>query len=425
MGVDLVIRGRQVPKGIVRVSGAKNSATRLLAAALVAQEPVHLWNFPTELVDVKRKAEFISELGASVQLDSGSESCEIRVPDLFPERVKCRSLPVRTTYLLAAGQLARKGIAYVPYPGGCRIGERGYDLHLMIWERLGCSITESENHIEIRGHLTAGEIEFPFFTVGGTENALISASVAKGTTVIRNAYISPEVRDLIGFLGDLGAHIEVHGNSLVVVRGAGGLLRGASYDVMPDRIEALTWIIYGVLAEGEMIVENVPLEVLDVPLLHLRHAGIDFFQNSRSVYIHPRCVGSAGIQPFEVSCGTYPGVISDMQPFFVLLGLFANGISRIHDYRYPSRTTYAGELQRLAPEALTIKHGEIITRGPAELRGAQVTSTDLRGSMVLVLAALLAEGESTVRDAEMALRGYNKLVEKFSGLGIALGMSGE
>lgn len=248
--VDLFIRGGQVPRGTVRVSGAKNSATRLLAASLLADEPVRLRNFPTELVDVRRKAEFMSALGAEVGLDPVNDGCEIRVVDLAPERVRDRTLSVRTTYLLAAGQLIRTGKAYVPYPGGCKIGERGYDLHVLVWERLGCQVRETENHIEVRGKLVGGQIEFPLFTVGGTENALISASVAEGTTVIKNAYISPEVEDLIAFLRHLGANIEVYGSSLVVVHGAGGLLRGASFKVMPDRIEALTWITYGVMSGG-------------------------------------------------------------------------------------------------------------------------------------------------------------------------------
>lgn len=416
--VDLVIRGGQMPRGTVRVSGAKNSATRLLAAALVADEPVRLRNFPTELVDVRRKVEFMQVLGAEIELDPVNDFGEIRVVDVKPERVRDRTLSVRTTYLLAAGQLVRTGKAYVPYPGGCKIGERGYDLHVLVWEKLGCQVRETEKHIEVTGQLVGGEVEFPFFTVGGTENALISASVAKGTTIIRNAYISPEVEDLIAFLRHLGASIEVHGNSLVVVHGADGLLRGASFDVMPDRIEALTWIIYGVLSGGEIVIEDVPFEYMEVPFLHLRHAGVDVFRNSRSVYVGPKCVSSAGIQPFEVSCGTYPGVISDMQPFYVLLGLFANGISRVHDYRYPSRTAYARELALMAPGALEIRTGEIVIRGPAAIQGAEVQSTDLRGSMALVLAALLAEGDSIVRNADMALRGYNKLIEKLAGLGV-------
>src|SRR5690554_659145 len=175
-----------MPRGTVRVSGAKNSATRLLAAALVADEPVRLRNFPTELVDVRRKVEFMQVLGAGIELDPVNDFGEIRVVDVKPERVRDRTLSVRTTYLLAAGQLVRTGKAYVPYPGGCKIGERGYDLHVLVWEKLGCQVRETEKHIEVTGQLVGGEVEFPFFTVGGTENALISASVAKGTTIIRN-----------------------------------------------------------------------------------------------------------------------------------------------------------------------------------------------------------------------------------------------
>src|SRR5690606_2057640 len=161
-----------------------------------------------------------------------------------------------TTYLLAAGQLLHCGEAKIPYPGGCKIGARGYDLHIMVWKNLGCDVIEKNDHISIKGSLQGGSIDFPISTDGGTENALICASIATGTTEIRNAYITPEVVDLISMLRQRGASIESDGNSLIRVSGASGALKGASHSEISDRIGALTWIIFGIIRGGEILVEN-------------------------------------------------------------------------------------------------------------------------------------------------------------------------
>ena len=418
-GMNMEVIGEQIPNGIVKVSGAKNSATRLMAAALLTEERIHLDNFPTELVDAKVKATFLQDVGVSIAADSQKETIEIQATEIRKDKLSQYNYPIRTTYLLAAGQLLRNGMARIPYPGGCKIGNRKYDLHVMVWEKMGCKVEELEDHILIscKGLLGA-EVSFPFPTIGGTENALLCCSIAKGTSVIRNAYISPEVDDLIQLLLLMGADIEVYGNSQIRVKGVDSL-RGTSYRVMPDRIEALTWIIYAVLSRGTVLVEDVPFDTMEVPLIHLQEAGIDLFRNSRSVYISPRCLENFVIQPFEVACGTHPGVISDMQPFYVLLGLRADGRSRIIDYRYPERTAYLAELEKMCPGCLEWSvAGNIITKGPAELKGSTVNSTDLRGSMAVVLAGLLARGHTTITNVNMAFRGYNKLAEKLSNLGI-------
>ncbi|MHC4165673.1 MAG: UDP-N-acetylglucosamine 1-carboxyvinyltransferase, partial [Planctomycetota bacterium] len=339
------------------------------------------------------------DIGVFVDADSRKETIEIQATEIRKDELSQYNYPMRSTYLLAAGQLLRNGTAHIPYPGGCKIANRKY-------------ISISCNG------LRGAEISFPFPTVGGTENALLCCSIAKGTSVIRNAYISPEVNDLIQMLVMMGADIEVYGNSQIRVKGVDSL-RGTSYRVMPDRIEALTWIIYAVLSKGTVIVEDVPFSTMEVPLIHLQEAGIDLFRNSRSVHISPKCLENFVIQPFEVACGTHPGVISDMQPFYVLLGLGADGRSRIIDYRYPERTAYLSELEKMCPGCLEWSAaGNINTKGPAELKASTVNSTDLRGSMAVVLAALLARGHTTITNVNMAFRGYNKLAEKLSKLGI-------
>lgn len=424
----MTVAGPQTPSGVVRVSGAKNAGTRLMAAAMLTTEKVTLLNFPTELVDARHKARFIADIGGEIILDDNLDQAEIKCGNISAASLTDFNYPIRTTYLLAAGQLHRSGVAFIPYPGGCNLGARKYDLHLMVWEALGCEVLLKENHIEIRcapGGLRGSEIVFPITTVGGTENAVLCAAVAKGTTRIRNAYITPEITNLIELMELMGARIHVHGVSEIVVEGVDSL-RGATCRVMADRIEALTWIIYAALSGGDILIEDVPFESLDIPLIHLQAAGIDIFRNKSAAYVSPKCFLHGSIQPFEVACGTHPGVISDMQPFYTLLAMKGAGRSLIVDYRYPERVGYLNELQKFAPGSLSWEAGlsaVIRVDGTRNFQAANANSTDLRGSMAVVLAALLAEGESRIDNVGMALRGYNNLAKKLAGLGVVANFS--
>lgn len=415
------IEGGQIPHGIVRVSGAKNSATRLLSAALISDEKIKLYNFPINLVDVQYKIDFISKSGGFISVNNEEESIEIDSNSLMNSKLGDYNYPIRTTYLLVAGLLKKTGIARIPYPGGCKIGHRGYDLHVMVWKNLGAIVFETEDYIEVTAPngLKASEINFPISTTGGTENALITASTIDGVTTITNAYITPEVENLIDFLRSMGSQIDVFGNSLIKVHGK-KYLRGSIFKVMPDRIEALTWLVYGAVSGGTITIKDVPFGAMQIPLIHLKNAGIDFYQNESNIYIAPECLKNGSVQPFELSCGTYPGVISDMQPFFTILGLHAKGISRIYDYRYPERTQYCGELEKIYNNSIQFETGKITTFGDVKPHGAIVNSTDLRGSMALILGALLAEGKSEIKNAEMALRGYNDLIKKLEQLGVKI-----
>lgn len=421
--ITAIVPGGQVPRGAVRVSGAKNSATRLLAAALICDDPIVLENFPTELVDAQYKRDFIQACGGIVDFDAEQDRATIDASGLHDTELTDYNFPIRTTYLLVPGLIKRSGRARIPYPGGCKIGHRGYDLHLMVWREMGATVVERDGYIEVvaEGGFQPCEISFPISTIGGTENALISASTVEGQTTIRNAYISPEVDDLIQFLRKVGAKIEVLGNSHIRVTGTRHLI-GAIHRVLPDRIEALTWIIYAALARGTVVIEDVPFEAMEIPLLHLRDAGIDYYRNSTNIVIDPACIRHGAIQPFEVATGTHPGIISDMQPFFVLLGLHADGISRIFDYRYPDRITYCHELSKFYRDMIQCHPGQITLKGSTHIRptGAVATSTDLRGSMALLLAALLSGEHSHVHRADMAMRGYNKLLAKLAAMGITV-----
>jgi UDP-N-acetylglucosamine 1-carboxyvinyltransferase len=258
---------------------------------------------------------------------------------------------------------------------------------------------------------------FPISTVGGTENALLCAAITTGKTSIENAYVTPEIENLIQLLREMGAKIELAGSSHIFVEGVDGL-SGATVTTIPDRIEALTWMVYAVLSGGKVTIRNVPFDLMEVPLLHLKHAGVDFYRNQNHVHISPECLTLGTIEPFEVACGTYPGVISDMQPLFVMLGLGAKGRSRVFDYRYPDRTNYLNELEKFAPKAIKWKSGEIVLDGPCEFLPASAKATDLRGTMASLMAALIAGDGAEVEGVEMALRGYSRFQEKLIGIGI-------
>jgi UDP-N-acetylglucosamine 1-carboxyvinyltransferase len=419
--ITLTTNNRICPNGEVRVSGAKNSATPLLAAALISDDKVKLLNFPTKLVDAQYKIKFIKECNGEVVVNDEEDYIIIDSKNLGFKELIDYYYPIRTTYLLVAGLLKRSGIARIPYPGGCNIGNRGYDLHMMVWEKLGAIVEEKENYIEVRmqnNKLHPAEIDFPISTIGGTENALITASIIEGTTKIRNAYISPEVEDLIEFLKAIGVEIKVIGRSYIEVSGK-KTLRGDIYTVMPDRIEALTWLVYGALSGGSITIRDVPFHSMEIPLIHIEKMGIDYYQNSNNIYISPDSMVNGAIQPFEVASGTHPGIISDMQPFYTLLGLHANGTSRIFDYRYPERLKYCAELNKFYGNRIEWESGKITIHGNNNKPvNAIADSTDLRGSMAVIIAALLAEGESKIFNAELALRGYNDLPNKLAKLGI-------
>lgn len=419
----MVIENKGVtPKGKITISGAKNSATRLLAASTLTNEKMELKNFPTELVDAREKARFLKSCGVDCNFQRKSDTVTI-----FTNKYEAREdndfdIPIRTTYLLAAGQLKRHKKALIPYPGGCKIGERKYDLHIMVWERLGCRVIEKENHIEIvrpdQG-MQGAIIDFPISTVGGTENAILCALVAKGQTIVKNAYVTPEILDMINMLKQMGASIELKGNSYLKIDSCNDL-RGVNYSVMPDRIEAITWIVYAAITGAELLIKNVPLKDLEIPLIHLKEAGVDLYFGNQSVYLSKDSISKFGIQPFELACGTHPGIISDMQPFYVLLALKANGRSKVFDYRYPNRVAYLDELNKFCNNAISYSHGEITINGPVEFTPAKATGKDLRGSMAVIMAALFAKGKSEISNSQMALRGYNKLVDKLALLGIEI-----
>ena len=416
----LIIDGPQTLRGAVTISGAKNSAICLIAASMLTDEEVQICNFPSTLEDMKNKLHILRELGVSVDLHPG----EVRIQaEKIGNILESYDTTIRTTYLLAAGQLRHNGVARIPYPGGCPIGERKYDLHEKIWELMGCEVTEEESFIKLESSgLNGAEIRFPFHTIGGTENALLCGVMAHGKTSIFNAYISPEVYDLIIMLQKMGAKIQIKGNTCIEIEGVKHL-NGTSHTVTPDRIEAVSWIIAAAVTKGELIIHDVPFSHIEIPMIHLRDIGLNFYTGSGALYINHSDHYKHYINPFVVACGVYPGVITDMQPFFTVLAAQADGNSRIIDYRYPKRFAYVEELKKMGGK-ITVEEGEVRIEGPQTFTGAEISATDIRGGAALMVAALAAEGKTTIGGLRTIMRGYDNLPDKLEQMGIRFEISG-
>jgi UDP-N-acetylglucosamine 1-carboxyvinyltransferase len=417
----LIIDGPRIASGTIRISGAKNSAICLIAAALLTDEEVHITNFPSTLEDIKNKLRLMEQLGVAY--------------DLLPDEVVISAgtiantlcdynSAIRTTYLLAAGQLHRNGVARIPYPGGCPIGDRKYDLHLKLWEMMGCRVSEEESYIQLEcDRLVGCDIHFPLPTIGGTENALLCGAVAEGTTHIRNSYISPEVLDLVQMLTSMGARISVEGTTFIEIEGV-RRLSATSHRVIPDRLEAVSWIITAAVTGGTIKLLDVPFEFIEVPLIHLRYIGVDFRREGDVLHVNADGGRRRRLDPFVISCGVYPGVVTDVQPFFTVLATQADGHSRIVDYRYPRRFAYIEELRKMGGEFVS-EVGQVMVEGPVALKGSDVVATDIRGGAALLVAALIAKGRTVIGNPRTILRGYDNLLNKITALGIPFETSGD
>ncbi|WP_209399704.1 UDP-N-acetylglucosamine 1-carboxyvinyltransferase [Pseudozobellia sp. WGM2] len=399
--------------GSVKVSGAKNSSLRLLAASLLTKGSIELKNFPNGLLDVQVHLNMLEVLGKKCKAIEDEITIEEKNSTITTLEWSGRS--IRNTLLILGALTARHGYGRVPLPGGCKLGERKYDLHVMLLENLGARVWEEGDYLcaEAKMGLVAKDIHLPMRSTGATENSIICASLAKGTTTIWNPHIRPEIIDLIDMLTKMGAKIEVFGQKCIVVEGVSEL-SGVKHTVIPDNIEALTWAIGAVITQGEVEIENFPFEHLEVPLVYLRESGMKFYRGGTSLIVKG---GEA--YPIEISTGPYPGINSDMQPLFAIYGAMSNGVSKIVDLRFPGRYGYAEELAKMGME-YKVDGDMLVIKGGNRLNGARVKALDLRAGIALLLAGLTAEGETIIESSWQIGRGYENLEEKLSGLGITI-----
>ncbi len=407
----LVSRARL--SGTVSLAGAKNSALRLLAASLLTPEPVVLNNYPSALLDAQVHVDMLTALGKSAELLS-DDQIRIFETGSMVSRLKWEGRSIRNTLLILGALTARFGAGSVPLPGGCKLGERKYDLHVMLLERMGARVWEDGDYLCAEapaGGLVGADIHLPIRSTGATENAILAGSLARGTTRIWNPHIRPEILDLIALLRRMGAKIRVFGQEHIEIVGSEGL-HGAEHRVIADNMEAITWLAAAVITGGDIEIRDFPYEDLEVVLAHLRSAGARLYRSEDSLIIR-----GGDCYPIEISTGPHPGINSDVQPILAAWAAKARGESRIVDLRFPGRYGYAEEMARMglsyeiAGDMLKI-HGK-----GGGLRGAEVRALDLRAGAALTLCGLAADGETTITDAWQISRGYVDFAAKLNSLG--------
>ncbi len=408
-----IVLSKTTLNGKVKVSGAKNSVLRLMAASILTEETVFIDNYPATLLDAQVHKDMLEVLGKSCIVQSSSIEISQRVS--IENKLNWEGRSIRNTLLILGALTAKTGNGAVPLPGGCSIGSkegRAFDLHIMLLEKLGAKVWEKDGFLYAAAPngLVGAEIHLPIRSTGATENSIISASLAKGTTTIWNPHLRPEILDLIDMLNKMGAKINSFGQERIEVEGVASL-HGTTHKVIPDNVEALTWLVGAAVTNGEVEIEDFPFEHLEIPLAFLTESGARLFR-----YENNLIVKGSKCYPLELSTGPYPGVNSDMQPILAVFASKSLGQSKFVDLRFPGRYGYASELNKMGLNS-KVKDNLLIINGGSKLTGTNVKALDLRAGIALALAALTAEGETVIKDAWQITRGYDRFFEKMKSLG--------
>jgi UDP-N-acetylglucosamine 1-carboxyvinyltransferase len=415
----ILIRGGNALNGSIPISGAKNSALTLMPCALLTDEPLTLRNLP-RLADVDSFGHLLNQLGCSTMIEGARPEDFGRVMTMRAGRVTATVAPydivrkMRASILVLGPLLARAGEAKVSLPGGCAIGNRPIDLHLKVLEALGAEMDTSGGYVTARakdGRLPGGTMTFPVVSVGATENALMAASRAKGTCVLENAAREPEIVDLCNLLIAMGVQIDGVGTETLTIQGA-DRLRGATYSVMPDRIEAGSYACAVGITGGSVDLIGANASDMQATLVALREAGLTVEVHARGVKVS----GDGKPGPLTLSTAPFPGFATDMQAQFMAMLTKANGASVLTETIFENRYMHVPELARMGAD-IQVKGRTAVVRGTDRLAGAPVMATDLRASMSLIIAGLAAEGETQVNRVYHLDRGYERLEEKLSAVG--------
>lgn len=408
----LIIKGGTPLHGSIRISSAKNAVLPIIVAALLPENPATITDVP-ELADVTTICSVLDSLGVKIERrgrDMVFDASDIRNTEASYELMS----RMRASFLIMGPLLAKKGHAKIALPGGCMIGSRPIDLHLKAFEAMGAEIEICNGYVEARAPkgLHGAEIYLDFPSVGATENVLMAAALTEGRTVIENAAEEPEIVDLVTFLSGMGANIKGAGTNVIRVEGV-KKLTGITHTVIPDRIEAGTFMIAAAMAGGNVLVENVLADHLKPLLAKLGEAGVDVVKEDID---RVRIISSGKICSTDIKTLPYPGFPTDLQAQFMALMTVGNGVSRITETVFENRFMHAGELQRMGA-SIQIEGRTAVVTGVPFLRGAFVRATDLRAGAALTLAGLAAHGTTEVGELQYIDRGYDHLVEKLQGLG--------
>jgi UDP-N-acetylglucosamine 1-carboxyvinyltransferase len=408
----IVVRGGKRLKGRVKVHGAKNAVLPIIAASILASRGEHVIDEIPLLEDVKTITELLQSLGVAAELkEDRVRICAEKVAHTEAPYELVRKM--RASFLVMGPLLARKKHARIPLPGGCAIGSRPIDQHLKGLEAMGAVFEVGKGVIEGRvpDRLRGARIYLDVASVGATENIMMAATLAKGRTVIENAAREPEIVDLANFLNAMGAKVRGAGTGTIRIEGV-DFLRGTSYTVIPDRIEAGTYMVAAAITRGEVFVEGAISDHLGPVIAKMREMGVHVLEGENGV--HVRAEGD--LRPVDVKTLPYPGFPTDMQAQFMALLATVNGTSVVTETVFENRFMHVEELKRMGAQ-IKIDARTAIIDGGQPLSGAQVKATDLRSGAALVLAGLAAEGETEVTELHHIDRGYVQLVEKLKALG--------
>lgn len=408
----LVITGGKKLSGSVKISSAKNAVLPIIAAAILGSTPTTLEDIP-DLEDVRTISEVLEHLGVKVNADKPNtlfiDSREITTCEAPYEFVR----RMRASFMVMGPLLARYGQVKISLPGGCAIGTRPIDLHLKGFEALGAEIVLGHGCIEAKAPhgLTGAKIYLDFPSVGATENIIMAASMAKGQTILENPAHEPEIIDLANMLNIMGAKIRGAGTNVIKIEGVSEL-KGVNYTVIPDRIEAGTYMVAAAISGGDVWVENVLTEHLKPVIAKLKEAGVYIEESIEGV----RVKSDGFIKAVDFKTLPYPGFPTDMQAQMMALMTVAKGTSIITETIFENRFMHVDELKRMGAN-IKIEGRSAVIEGVSKLTGCQVKATDLRAGAALVLAGLIAEGQTEIGYIHHIDRGYDNLVEKFRGLG--------
>jgi len=411
------IAGGRPLSGEIAISGAKNACLALMPAALLTDQPLTLTNAP-RLADIETMTTLLRSLGCEVAALQGGQVLALSAADLSSHTAHYDIVrKMRASVLVLGPLLARSGRARVSLPGGCAIGARPVDLHLMGLERMGARLDLADGYIEAEapGRLAGAVIEFPGVSVGATENLLMAATLARGTTVLRNAAREPEIVDLAACLSAMGARIEGAGTSEITVEGVDAL-HGTTHRVLPDRVELGTYMIAPAIAGGTVTLTGGRADLVGALIARLRDAGIAVEALPEGLRVGRN---GQGVRPLEIETAPFPGFPTDLQAQMMALLCLAEGESRIEERIFENRFMHVPELLRMGAR-IDIHGGAARIAGVERLKGAPVMATDLRASVSLILAGLAAEGETVVSRVYHLDRGYERLEEKLGACGAAI-----
>jgi UDP-N-acetylglucosamine 1-carboxyvinyltransferase len=403
-------------RGEIAISGAKNSAIKLMAASLLTDQPLRLTNMP-RLADTRFLGRLLQRLGAEIVERDGEDGPEtvLRTAEIVSAIAPYDLVrQMRASFNVLGPLVARTGQAKVSLPGGCTIGARPVDLHLKALEALGASIDLHDGYVYAQAPrgLKGADIAFPFVSVGATEHTLLAAVLAEGETVIRNAACEPEIGDLIDCLTAMGAHVEGAGTSTLRIKGV-ARLGGATHAVIPDRIETGTYALAAAMAGGEVRLTRTRSDFIEALLVKMEEAGVSVTRANDGVTIRR---DEARLKAVDIETQPYPAFATDLQAQFMALMTTADGESVIRESIFENRFMHAPELIRLGAD-IAVHGGEARVTGVDQLFGAQVMATDLRASVSLVVAGLAARGETVVNRVYHLDRGFERLEDKLSACG--------